>query len=58
MCFGVFPRTRQYNRVFSVTNKQSHSGFHNLPLIDMVFDWFTISYPQIQVIPMKTRPQY
>ena len=39
--------------VFSVTNKQSYSGFHNLPLIDMVFDWFTISYPQIQVIPMK-----
>ena len=55
MCFGVFPRTRQYVTVFSVTNN------HDLLLIDirlLVFDWFTISYPQIQVIPMKTRPQW
>ena len=55
---GCFHGPRQYNTVFSVTNKQSYSGFHNLPLIDMVFDWFTISYPQMQVIPMKTRPQW
>ena len=55
MCFGVFPRTRQYVTVFSVTNN------HDLLLIDirlLVFDWFTISYSQIQVIPMKTRPQW
>ena len=49
---GCFHGPRQYITVFSVTNKQSYSGFHNLPLIDMAFDWFTISYPQIQVIPM------
>ena len=55
MCFGVFPRTRQYVTVFSVTNN------HDLLLIDirlLVFDWFTISYSQIQVIPMKTRSQW
>ena len=44
---GCFYGPRQYITVFSVTNY--------LPL---VFDWFTISYSQIQVIPMKTRPQW
>ena len=46
---GVATDLRQYITVLSVTN----SGFHNLPLIDirfLVFDWFTIFYPQIQVI--------
>ena len=43
---GCFHGPRQYNTVFSVTNKQSYSGFHNLPLIKSnqikSFYWYKI----------------